>query len=280
MQKSRTITLNLLHGNPFGVKLISFSNRLILWLSFSRKDFEIAKTRKECDQSGVYFLIGQNENNDSVVYIWQATKLIQRLSHHYQDTDKDFWNQAIVFTTRDDSLKETDINFLERELIKIAKGSDRFMVYNKTAWNNCLADEFKIDDLRDFIDDLKILLSSLGFHILQDRVAIESTKKKYFCKRKEGTMWMGYYTEEGFLVLKWSKWVSVNQAKYLNVYNSQQRFLSEHIIEKQDDSIVFLKDYLFLSPSAASWFLNGMNSNGWFAWQDENWKTLSDNERV
>ena len=122
MQKSRTITLNLLHGNPFGVKLISFSNRLILWLSFSRKDFEIAKTRKECDQSGVYFLI---------VYIWQATKLIQRLSHHYQDTDKDFWNQAIVFTTRDDSLKETDINFLERELIKIAKGSDRFMVYIK-----------------------------------------------------------------------------------------------------------------------------------------------------
>ncbi|USN56659.1 MAG: GIY-YIG nuclease family protein [Candidatus Peribacteria bacterium] len=54
----------------------------------------------------------------------------KRLNDHYKNTDKDFWNTAIAFTYKDGTLNESDINFLEKELILAATQANRYKIQN------------------------------------------------------------------------------------------------------------------------------------------------------
>jgi hypothetical protein len=47
--------------------------------------------------------------------------LLERVKQHYNDIKKDFWNSAIIFTTDNLSWNESDLNFLEKNLIEDAK---------------------------------------------------------------------------------------------------------------------------------------------------------------
>ncbi len=105
---------------------------------------------------------------------------MNRITSHYNDTEKDYWNYVIAFTTTDNSFTETDINFLERKLIEIGKNAERYKIENRTNGNNSLTNEFRISDLIEYIDDLKILLSSLGFQVLQETISEEDKREEYF----------------------------------------------------------------------------------------------------
>lgn len=236
------------------------------------------KNRKELFRSGVYFLIWQNENSEPVAYIGQATTIWKRITDHYKDTAKDFWNHLVAFTTTDDSFTETDINFLERELIRMGKNAERYNIENKTIWNNCLVNEFRESDLLEYIEDLKILLSSLGFQVLQEKISEEDKDEKYFWKTK----WFhsyGYMTEEGFLMLKWSEWPrEITQSVIKNnwyAYRNRPILEEKWIIEILENKIIFKKDYLFTSPTASAEFVSWWNVNGWDFWKDKNGITLN-----
>lgn len=64
---------------------------------------------KECvdlKQGGVYFLFGtSNEIDKGVVYIGQADagkngeEILNRLQEHKRNLEKDYWIEAIIFTT-------------------------------------------------------------------------------------------------------------------------------------------------------------------------------------
>lgn len=118
MANPKTIITYLLEGNPQWIKTVEFSNRLIKWVSIPRKDFQVAlKDIDELKLSWVYFLLGEDEEGNQLAYLWQATILGKRLNDHYKDTNKDFRNIAVAFTYKDGTLNESDINFLEKELI-------------------------------------------------------------------------------------------------------------------------------------------------------------------
>lgn len=60
MQQPRTIMTYLCSGNPNGTKTVEFSNRLIKGIAIPRKDLKTLEV-KEAEYSGIYFLIGENE---------------------------------------------------------------------------------------------------------------------------------------------------------------------------------------------------------------------------
>ncbi len=131
--KWRTIITYLIEWNPNWLKTVEFSNKLIKGISIPRKDFkEALEQRSELKHSGIYFLIGEDEEGNNMTYIWQATILAKRLNDHYKDTSKDFWNNAICFTYKDGSLNESDINYLEKTIINEAKNADRYKILNNT----------------------------------------------------------------------------------------------------------------------------------------------------
>ena len=117
------------------------------------------------------YLLWIDENDNEQVYIWQATILQKRLNYHYKDTKKDFWNNAVCFTYKDGSLIESDINFLERELIKEVQQVNRYNIINWNWWNNWLIREHRIPDMEEFIEDLKILILNLWYSILKEIIS-------------------------------------------------------------------------------------------------------------
>lgn len=286
MQQPRTIMTYLCSGNPNGTKTVEFSNRLIKGIAIPRKDLKTLEV-KEAEYSGIYFLIGENEEGWDLAYIGQATNLRKRLVEHYNNTKKDFWTLAIAFTYKDGSLTESDINYLEKESIYIAKKVDRYEIQNSTNWNNGLIQDYRIPDMQEFIDDLKILLANLWIPILKEftdkKIQLDETTIYYLSNRGTRAEWI--YTEEGFLVLKWSIWpldlapAARNNRKY---YATRHRpeLLQQGVIKEQWNEIVFLKDFLFSSPSAASSSIVGASSNGRNDRKTKDGKTLHEMERI
>lgn len=286
MSQSRTIITYLVDGNPQWVKTVEFPNRLIKGISIPRKDFSIAiKNRHELDLSGVYFLLWENDSGNKVAYLWQATILGKRLNDHYKNTEKDFWNTAIAFTYKDWTLNESDINFLEKELIAAAIAANRYVIKNGNSWNNGLIQEYRKPDMEEFIDDLRVLIANFGFNVLKPLVnekdLYESDTLYYLHSRWSDARWL--YTEEWFIVLKGSRWPKnlvkseIERKQY--AYRNRPLLLSDWIIQEDGDQIIFTQDYLFTSPSSAAVIVLGRSTNGRVQWKDESGHTLDENER-
>lgn len=285
MNNWKTIITYLVNWDATSIKTVEFSNRLIKWIYVPRKDFKDAIKREELNNSWIYLLLWEDEEWNLLAYLWQATILWKRLNDHYKDSNKDFWNIAIAFTYKDWTLNESDINFLERELIKEAKNAWRYVIKNGNWWNNGLIQEYRIPDMIEFIDDLKILLESLGFKLFKELVSKEELKNEdnvYYLTAR-WTKWKVIFTNEWFIVLKWSRWPkslvdSMIKNKWY-AYRKRPKLLEKWIIKEEWDEIVFIKDYVFNSPSWVSDFLTWRSTNWWLLLKNKDWKTLDEIER-
>lgn len=77
-----------------------------------------------------------DETSNGVVYICQAGArengegILNRLQEHKSNPEKDYWTEAIDFTTSDNSFGSTEINYLENRLCNIAIEAKRYEVKN------------------------------------------------------------------------------------------------------------------------------------------------------
>lgn len=58
--------------------------------------------RPDLMNPGVYLLFGKDETGKDLVYIGEAETAFKRLTQHL--TQKDFWNESIVFISKDENL--------------------------------------------------------------------------------------------------------------------------------------------------------------------------------
>ncbi len=283
MQQGKTIITYLVNWNANGLKTVEFSNKLIKGISIPRKDFkEAIEKRSELKYSGIYFLMWEDEQGNSLAYIGQATVLSKRLNDHYKDTNKDFRNNAICFTYKDGSLNESDINFLEREIINEAKETERYKIVNGNWWNNGLIQEHRISDMIEFIEDLKILISNLWYFLLTKIINKEKEIKDenlYFLTgRWSDARWI--YTEEWFVIIKWSKWpISMVDSTIKNKYyafRNRPKLVEKWIIKEEWEFLYFLKDHTFNSPSAAADIILWRSSNWRTERKNKEWRTMDE----
>ena len=265
----RTI-LTILHDNrATGVRTVEFSNRLIKGIAVPRSEFKKLKTLEieELSFSGIYFLIGENENEKQSVYIGQAINIQKRFEQHLKDESKDFWNIAIAFTTnKEGNLTESEINYLEKALITRVWSIRRADLENKNSGNTCLIPPHKKADMEEYLSDMKVLLGSLGFLFLQEYQDRNLTSETIYYLTAKWCNAQGVLTEEGFLVFKGSLGVkdltkSV-KANHGYAYRKRAQLFEKNTIRDDGNTIVFEEDYLFSSPSGASSCLTGGSTNG------------------
>ena len=63
------------------------------------------------------------------------------------------------------------------------------------------------------------------------------------------------------------------------INEKREDLINKWIIKEGDNEIVFLKDYLFTSPSTWASMITGMPMNGWVTWKNKDGKTLDEIER-
>ena len=111
-------------GNPEGLRIIEKSNWSGVGLAFPRSGLKAAnKDREELESSGFYVLIGPPTDNLPRAYIGESDELRKRLLKH--DATKDFWNQVVAFTSKDQNLNKAHVHHVEARLVRLAEEAGR-----------------------------------------------------------------------------------------------------------------------------------------------------------
>ena len=162
--KTKTIKMLLYDGSLNGVTNISDS----AWesgkmYSAPRDSIKDLASRADCKKYGVYLLLSEQQ-----VYVGQAVDLERRTKQHL--ADKDWWNQVILMTTKDDSFNASDIDYLESRLIDLAGKACTTDSENRKKGNPQKVDEFRQAELEQYLDEALFLLELIGIKIFRKNI--------------------------------------------------------------------------------------------------------------
>lgn len=275
MSSGKTIQIYLPDGNPRGIRIADMTSRIVQAALIPRARLDDAYSRpKGLNQVGVYLLIGNTENETFPrAYIGEAEDCLQRLKEH--NRSKEFWNVAIIISSKTEFFTKSHVRFLEWYCIKEAIEVGRFVLENNTAPNPPYLPESTQADLIDNVETIRILVSTLGYPIFE-RYSKVNSRSLLWCKSKDANAF-GQFTEEGLFVMKGST-CNISEARSIpsRISALRKQLVEDGILVQKDDAYVFQKNYNFTSPSTASSVILARNSNGWTSWKYENEKTMDE----
>ncbi len=272
-KRGRKITLFLIDGDSNGRIMGELSN-------WSGKAYKIPKNyirvddRDDLNSVGVYILFGKDDIGNSLAYIGEAENIKQRLVQHIGQ--KEFWNECVVFISKDNTLNKAHIKYLESRLYDIALEADRYLLENNTKPTKSNISEPDQAEMEEFLDNLKLMVSTMGHRIFESIAKTgESNSNDIFQISQKGLLAKGKPTNEGFVVFKNSiislKLGAVNSS----VISLRNKYVTEGIIKEDGQTAVLTKDVVFSSPSLAATLVLGVSSNGPKSWKN-NGKTLKE----
>ena len=156
-RRNFSIRIFVAEGDPTGLRFVTKSNWTGLGIICPRgwyADRE-GQERVELSRSGVYILIGQGQGeNHPTIYIGQGEIVRTRLSQHYRE--KEFWQQAIVFTSNSDTepLNKARIQYLEARLCEIADEHKRSKLDNSQRPSRPALSEPDVADVEGYLDEM------------------------------------------------------------------------------------------------------------------------------
>jgi len=280
--RPKTIQIFLPSGDPRGVRVAEITTRIVRVIEVPRSLVSEFILMPEASQVGIYFLAGDSEDGDNpLLYVGQSGNVGQRVMQHNQS--KDFWNKALVVVSLTNNLTQTHALFLEWFSIKEVQQAGRYALENGNDGKRPHTPAPLEADCHEIHETARTLLATLGYPIFEPiakPIASISANDILYCKAS-GANGRGMYTEEGFVVLKESVGRKENVPSIQGTSGERLRIrLQESGITKVDgNSVIFLKDHLFKSPSMAALALMGRTCNGWLDWKDEKGRTLDELKR-
>lgn len=278
MPRSKTIKLFLMDGEPSGRMKCSLANWTGIAYKISRTALDKCKDLDILKQSGVYFLFGTDKSDNAVVYIGQAGArkngkgLLLRIQEPHASID--YWTEAVMFTTTNNSFGPTEISYLENRFCNMAVQSGRYVVKNGNDPNPGNITEETESELEEFIDYAKIVMGTLGHKVFEPFVPsseAEDAEPVLYLEYGKGRA-SGKRTSDGFVIFKGSA-VNPSLTKSCPEKTIKDR---KKYASKINKNGVLISDILLSSPSSAAGFVGGASLSGNALWKDSNGKTLKE----
>ena len=283
----KSIELFLVNGSADSLITAELSNWNGKAIKIPR--IEVAScNRDDMTQAGVYFLFCKDDDGSDSVYIGEAENVKERLVQHLRDyqseKEKYYWTTAAIFIGRD--LNKALIRYLENRFVEIARACKRYTVLTKNTYKNTVMKESQIAVMEEFVDNVKTLISALGYKVLEplNKPVITVSDVGEHSDTEDLSLHLertikglgkveadGVRTSEGFVVLQGSR-IAVEDDDTIPVVLKQQR-RKVSVIDG-----VLQEDVLFSSPSYAAMFVIGKSANGLISWKDETGRSLKDIE--
>ena len=260
---NKTIKLFLMDGEADGRIKCEISNSNLIAFKIPKIKLKDCKDRSDINYSGVYILIGE-KNDKECIYIGQSDKLYKRMVQHL--TDKDYWNECILFTRTDNSFNTGNILYLEDFLYNLAKENNRVEIDTQRT-NNISLTENEVAEMEEVIDIIKIFTNVLGFKYFEKiKEKSEVLNEELLYINSIGLHAEGIQTEEGFVVFKDSQSNDVFKEASNDTLRKKWKELREQGIIVNN---VFVRDTMFGSPSTAAAMVLGRNANGLTEWKNK-----------
>ena len=280
----RSIRIFLVDGSASGLRTAELGLSTIKALVVPRASLTAVLTRTEPRKTGVYILVGPDADHPGrpKIYIGEGDNILTRLSAHNRDESKDFWEEAILFVSKDENLTKAHVRFIEAKLIALAHEARRATVVNGTAPDQSGGlPEAEVVEMTEFIDQVQLLLGTLGFDLFEqveesrvssqrsrEATAIGQAEFKYSGDGYEATCIVD--SEAGKFVVEANSIARKSEADSLiKTYRSLRRELLDNgvLIEHSNKSYRFAKSYAFNSITAAAQTVSGHPVNGRTAWK-------------
>ena len=268
-----SIRIFLPDGTPDGLRVIEKSNWTGIGIVVPRSLLAESKGRDEFFRTGVYVLVGHDEQNDlPTIYIGQGDPVRNRLEHHL--AHKEFWTWAVFFVTRDNSLNKAHIGYLESEMVRLARDAKRAQLDNQNNPQPSPLSEADTADMDSFLADMLSIFPLLGLTAFEKPKAKPGQRALFNLSAKDITA-QGYESAQGFVVLSGSTAVTAEQPSihaYLSTLRKQLK--QQCVLVGDGERLKLTQDYEFSSSSTAAGVLVGRPASGPQSWKDSSGRTL------
>ena len=289
MTPGKSIRLFLADGTPGGLLTAEIMNWTGHVVAAPRSDLAALLKRPEASRTGIYILLGEDPEglSDSLAYIGEGDDVSKRLYHHSRPEDqggKDFWDRAIVLTSKDTNLTKAHARYLESRLITLAQLARRARLTNGTAPSPLPLPEADASDMEHYIAQAKIVLPVLGVNLFRaatrtvapsGAMDVDSTEKDSSSPvfelqlMKEEIVATAQEIDGEFTVFEGShartSWVGTSNG----YQNLREKLVRDGTLVMTLDgaTVSFTRDQVFASPSAAAAVVFGRNANGRTKWR-------------
>lgn len=280
------IELFLVDGEPGGITTANVSGWTGHILSGPRTALTRILARDEAHRNGVYLLLGDDPDAIESVscYIGKTEDFSARFRQH--DRQKDWWNRAILVSSRDDSFNEGHWGYLEARLVEIANTTKRCSLPDNTQTPlPRKLSEAQQSDAEVFLEQIRGVLPVLGVNILRSthRAPEQQTPPPdidspifTLTAPKRGVKARARVVGDEFIMLEGSRVVGewTNAGRTSSTRRSYESLCAQHTKLVDDGSIAvegeigtLTRDVPFPSPSAAGSVAVGYSCNGRAYWK-------------
>ena len=285
----KSIRLYLADGTPGGLLTAEIMNWTGHVVAAPRSDLAGLLKRPEASRTGIYLLLGDDPDSlgGSLAYIGEGDDVGKRLYQHARAEDqggKDFWDRAILLTSKDANLTKAHARYLESRFITLASQARRSRLINGTAPSPLPLPEADVSDMEYFITQAKIILPVLGVNILRSAATAgngaaetasgpspASSPVFALHVKKDGITARAKEIDGEFTVLEGScaraSWTG-SQHTYKALHNKLSCD-GALVPEPGGATVRFARDQVFASPSAAAAVITGRQANGRVEWKAE-----------
>ena len=280
------ITIEYKRNNDW--KRISSSDNRLEVVKVARKHWEIFCENHKfmVVEPSIYIIMGENEEGINY-YVGEANKLNERLNNNHNQFNANWAQEVFFIKSKDnqDKLNKNELPFLESMLIKkLRMISKDNVVHNKNENNNIPVNSIQKDKLNNELIRIYDFVSKLDSDMFiekQERTILREEKEiletednvEVYIKSSHGSIGKGIFflQTKKLLVLEDSF-----AAKHTtpNTYNKESRLQklnkirnNKEIVSETKEGYIFLKDYIFKTPSGAANIFWGGEVNGWIEWK-------------
>jgi hypothetical protein len=279
VMKPFSLRIFVADGDPDGLRLVERSNWVGKAVMFPRALLPKVKLRDELSQTGVYLLLGPRENGEGeALYIGEGDPVRPRLESHY--AQKDFWNRAVCFVAAPGQLNKAHVQFLESQLIHLAKAAKRLPLDNANHPAEPSLSEADRADMQVFLENMLGMLPVLGIHAFEQAAALPSAAVTVLACKGKGVVATGFEATQGFVVKAGSqavgKAVPSMQQHVRSMFDLREELIQNGVLQSDGDRYRFAQDYVFSSPSTAAAVVLGRSANGRIEWKDAAGRALKE----
>ena len=200
-------------------------------------------------------------------YIGESDELGKRLLNHDHDPEKDFWNEVVAFTSKDQNLNKAHVRHVEARLVRLAVEAGRCDLENSVNPSEPSLSDADKADAELFLADMLLCLPVLGVDFFEK--PLEENEISLRILEAKGVRATGYEDAKGFIVKKGvaGKWQKRRHRSRSTSERSGLHCEARGSLKDLGNVFQFTRDVHFPSLSQAAGVVIGGMANGPKMWK-------------